>query len=393
MTRLTYPPHIRELARYLDIEASTVLRYVRRNHLKIDRSEGCCFLVDPIEVSELIQYYEGPGQGSMALTYLAKDLTVPVNSLHRYVKRHDLPIRKIKGRVMVEDPLALADIQLYYANDRQRDEAFLEFLKQPQSRWVFFDQSIYVSMEHLSTQLSPHPFDYIRKASDAVRLESGLDPLKGIEREVVNYDLKAFKEAWYRKYDEWPFPYSRRMVLGDIVKAFSYYKFSTDLVESSIDGAPEINPMSELALQALICEFSSYTPRPFSQEQSLLDHFTDCSTRRIDFQRIDPLTKKGVFYELKTPKLKLSHLKHKLNEARYLEVIQENYPGHEIELIFVAPAAEPEVLEMLTQYPSVRFLTVLELFQQIEQELIDSTPKEARMHLIRITSRFKTLLF
>ena len=42
----TRPPHIRELARLLGINASSVFRYVRRNDLKIDRAEGCCFLVD-----------------------------------------------------------------------------------------------------------------------------------------------------------------------------------------------------------------------------------------------------------------------------------------------------------------------------------------------------------
>lgn len=388
---MNYPPHIRQLARHLGVNASTILRYVRRNNLKVDRSEGCCFLVDPEEVSKLISYYESPEQVSMALTYLAKDLTVSVDSIHRYVKRHQIAVRKIKGKTVVNDPLEIADIQLYYANDRNRDEAFLDFLKDSQSRWVFFEQSIYVSMEHLSSQLTPHPYDYIRKASDGARVEKGLEPLKGIEREIVNYELKVFKEAWYRKYDEWPFPYSKRMVIGDVVKAFSYYKFSSDmpLVQESF---PKLEALTESALQSLICEFSSYTLKPFSQEQCLLDPITDCSTRRIDFQRLDPVLKKGVFYELKTPRLKLSHLKHKLNEAKYLEVIQHNYPDYDIELIFVAPSAEPGVSELLDQYPLVKFQTVSALFEEIKQELASSTPAEARLHLVQVSSRFKSLL-
>lgn len=393
MTISTRPPHIRELARFLGINASSVFRYVRRNGLKIDRAEGCCFLVDEGEVSQLIDYYAKPVEEAVTLSGLAKNLGVNSSTLTRYVHRHELPTRKVKGQFILEDPLALADIQLYYQNDRQRDQAFLDFLQLPQSRWVFFDQSIYMSMEHLSKLLSHHPFDYTRRACDEVRNASGLSPLKGIEREVTHYELKQFKAAWYRKYEEWPFPYSNRLVLGDIIKAFSYYKLFVEL-----PSIPEERPtakfkeLSEAELQALICEFSSYTKKPFSQEQSLVDEITERATRRIDFQRVDDLERTAIFYELKSPRLKLAHVKQKLEEARYLEVIQNNYPDYAVDLVFVAFSAELDALREIQKLPSVRYQSVEDLFGQIEKELITNTPQKAQIYTNCIIHRFKNLL-
>lgn len=392
--RSTRPPHIRELARQLGIHASSVFRYVRRHQLKTNRANGCCFLVDESEVAQLIRYYTESVEESVSLSGLAENLGIKKSDLTHYVQQHELPARKVRGGLILDDPLALADIQLYYQNDRHRDEAFLEFLQKPQVRWVFFDESIYMSMEHLSSLLAHHPFDYTRRSSDEVRLVSGLGPLKGIEREVTHYELKQFKNAWYRKYEEWPFPYSNRLVLGDIIKAFSYYKLFVDTFgspqkESSTFGSTSL---TEAKLQALICEFSSYTTRPYSQEQSLVDTLTERATRRIDFQRVDPVDKTAVFYELKYPRLKLSHVRHKLEEAKYLEVIQNNYPGYSIQLIFVAFEADLEALNEIKRLSLVSYQSVKSLFEQIEKEIIENTPPKAQIYTNRIIHRFRNLL-
>lgn len=185
-------------------------------------------------------------------------------------------------------------------------------------------------------------------------------------------------------------------------KATSVQDTSTQVVDSSTPKAtpmaamkPYLHPVqpkpevtqpkwdsSEEELQRAICYLTTFSDMHLRQELSLVDEFTSAHTRRFDLVH---RSAEGIhIYEIKKSPISVDHIRFKLNDSRYLDVLQSHFPGVPIKLTFLG-SNRPSLsaLQEAYSYENVYIRSIYDFVQDILNNIRNTTPKEAYWFIIK----------
>lgn len=141
---------------------------------------------------------------------------------------------------------------------------------------------------------------------------------------------------------------------------------------------------SEDELVTQLAALSAYTATPFRREMTVLNTFVDQSarTRRYDLSRVRNGTTE--VYEVKNTPLTSEQVSITLGDKGYIHLLDCS----DVSFFFVAPSVTPAADRLLSVIPSVQFLTVDQLVQQLLSEMKQDTPSQGHWFLKKVIEQF-----